>query len=260
MLTAITREINPDMGHCELTHLNRVSIDVDLARQQHEQYQAALSSLGCEVHSIPTEPGLADSIFIEDTALVLDEMAVLCRPGAVSRRPEVSAVKRALKPYRKLESIQAPGTMDGGDLLLIGKTIYAGLSTRTNQSGIEQLSSIVTGYGYKVKAMETSKCLHLKSAASKIATNTLLVSPGWIDVSGFKGHELVSVDEKEPGAANAVLIGTGLIYPSSFPRTAETLVRFGINVNPVNISEAQKAEGAVSCCSLIFEASPAGTL
>ena len=255
MLTAITREISPDMNHCELTHLERRVIDVDLARHQHEQYQAALSSLGCEVHSIPTEPGLADSVFIEDTALVLDELAVLCQPGAISRRPEIVAVKSALEPYRNLESILAPGTVDGGDLLLIGKTIYAGLTTRTNQGGIEQLGNIVGAYGYRVIPVENSKCLHLKSAASKIAANTLLVSPQWIDITAFKDHELVSVDEKEPGAANAVLAGTSLIYPSAFPQTAEKLARLGFNVNPVNISEAQKAEGAVTCCSLIFESS-----
>lgn len=255
MLTAITREINPALQECELTHLARVNIDLELARQQHRQYQSALSSLDCDIRTMATEPGLADSVFIEDTALVLNELAVLCRPGTASRRPEVRAVKRLLKQYRKLESIQAPGTLDGGDLLHIGKVIYAGLSTRSNESGIEQLRNILSAYGYRVETVATTRCLHLKSAATQIADGTLLVNPEWISLSAFKEYELVSVDKEEAAAANALLLGPGLIYPSSFPRTAEKLSIRGINVTPVDMSELQKAEGAVSCCSLIFEPS-----
>ncbi len=122
-LTAITREINPAMGSCELTFLPRVSIDIALAQQQHQHYQSVLSSLGCEVVVVPTEPGLSDSVFIEDTAIVLDELAVSLRPGAVSRLPEVAGVERVLKKNRTLKSIEPPGTLDGGDLLRIDKTI-----------------------------------------------------------------------------------------------------------------------------------------
>jgi dimethylargininase len=253
MLNAVTREINRDLSQCELTYLPRANIDIDLALQQHQQYRSALSLLGCETLTMPTEAGLADSVFIEDTALVLDELAILCRPGAASRRPEVPAVERFLKDYRKLESIRAPGTLDGGDLLQVGKVIYAGLSTRSNKSGIEQLRSIVGSHGYRVITMETAKCLHLKSAASLIAPNTLLVNPDWISASAFGNCDLVTVDKTEAHAANALLIGTRLIYPSSFPRTAEKLAGLGIKVTSVNVSELQKAEGAVSCCSLVFD-------
>ena len=252
MLTAMTREVNPAIGSCEMTFLPRVTIDTSVALQQHQQYRSALSSLGCEIVDVPTAPGLADSAFIEDTALVLDEMAVLCRPGAASRVPEVAGVEDVLQHYRNLASIQPPGTLDGGDLLRIGQIIYAGLSTRSNQSGIDQLRSIVADYGYSVKTVATTKCLHLKSAVSEVAPGSLLINPNWISRSAFADYEMTDVDQQEPHAANALLVGRSVIYPSSFPRTMEKLVTRGIDVTPVDVSELQKAEGAVTCCSLIF--------
>ena len=252
MLTAITRDVNASMGNCELTYLPRVTIDTDLASQQHLQYQSVLSSLGCNVVSVATAPGLADSVFVEDTALVLNEVAVLCSPGAVSRQAEVAGVKEVLQHYRTLVPIESPGTLDGGDILRVGKVIYVGLSTRSNQSGIEQLRRIVANYGYSVKAVEIVNCLHLKSAVTEIAPDTLLINSDWINRSDFEDFELIDVDKKEAHAANALLVGDNLIYPSSFPRTLEKLVRRGIKVTSVDVSELQRAEGAVTCCSLIF--------
>jgi len=253
VLTAITRDVNENMGNCELTYLPRVKINAGLALQQHQQYQSALSSLGCEIVTVPTKSGLADSVFIEDTAMVLDEVAVMCLPGAESRRAEVAGVGDVLQQYRTLASIQPPGTLDGGDLLRVGKVIYAGLSTRSNRSGIEQLRCIVADYGVSVETVETSKCLHLKSAVSAVAPNTLLINPNWINKSAFANYELIDVDEEEPHAANALRVGRSVIYPSSFPRTIENLAQRGINVTPVDLSELQKAEGAVTCCSLVFK-------
>lgn len=251
-LTAITRDVNAAMDSCELTFMSRDTIDTALAVQQHENYQSALSSLGCEIVTIPTEEGLADSVFVEDTALVLDEIAVLCRPGAASRRPEVAGVAGVLKRYRTLASIESPGTLDGGDLLCVGKTIYAGLSTRSNQSGVEQLRGIVADFGYSVKAVEVSGCLHLTSAVSQASPGVLLINADWVSKSAFEDCELIDVDEDEPHAANALLVGKSIIYPSSFPRTTEKLVARGIDVIPVDMSELQKAEGAATCCSLII--------
>lgn len=252
MLTAITRDVNASMGNCELTYLPRVSIDTGLASQQHQQYQSVLSSLGCKIVAVPTERDLADSVFVEDTALVLDEIAVLCLPGAVSRQAEVAGVKEVLQKYRTLVSIESPGTLDGGDLLRIGKVIHVGLSTRSNQSGIEQLRSIVANHGYFVNAVEIVKCLHLKSAVTEVAPDTLLINSDWINTSDFGDFELIDVDEKEAHAANALLVGGSVIYPSSFPRTLEKLAKRSIDVIPVDVSELQRAEGAVTCCSLIF--------
>jgi dimethylargininase len=252
-MTAVTREVNSGMGNCELTFLSRSNIDVSGARQQHQEYQAFLSELGCEVLALPSEPGLSDSVFIEDTALVLDEVAVLCRPGAASRRAEVGGVEKVLSRFRDLQSIQEPGTLDGGDLFVVGKDIFAGLSTRSNANGIKQLQHIVADYGYSVSTVETTQCLHLKSAVSEIAPGVLLINPGWVDKACFRNYELVEVDGGEEHAANALLIGTKLIYPSSFPRTAQKLIARGLDVTLVNVSELQKAEGAVTCCSLVFQ-------
>jgi len=252
VLTAITRDVNAGMGDCELTFLPRIGIDTNLASHQHHQYQSVLSSLGCNVVTVPTESELSDSVFIEDTALVLDEIAVMCRPGATSRRAEVAGVRDILQRHRTLASIEPPGTLDGGDLLHVGKHIYAGLSTRSNKSGIAQLRNIVAIYDYSVKTVETTKCLHLKSAVSEVAPGLLLINPDWVDRSAFRDFELIDVDVGEPHAANALRVGTSVIYPSSFPRTMEKLAQRGIDVMPVDVSELQKAEGAVTCCSLIL--------
>ncbi len=252
MLIAITREVNAGLGNCELTFSPRTSINVDLAMHQHQQYQLALSSLGCEIVTLLTMPALRDSVFIEDTALVLNEIAVLCRPGAESRRGEVAGVEGVLMEYRPIEAIQPPGTLDGGDLLVVGRSIYAGLSTRSNRSGIEQLRDITGGHGYSVEMVEMAECLHLKSAVSEVAPGVLLINPEWVAMTAFANHELIRVDNEEPHAANALLIGQNLIYPSSFPRTAEKLVSQGIDLTFVDVSELQKAEGAVTCCSLIL--------
>lgn len=252
MLIAMTRDVNADIGNCELTFLPRVRLNADLAMQQHRQYQLALSSLGCEIVTVPTETGLADSVFIEDTAIVLDEIAVLCLPGVESRRAEVAGVADILKQYRTLASIEHPGTLDGGDLLRIGNVVYAGLSTRSNRSGIEQFRGIIANYGLSVETIEMTKCLHLKSAVSEVAPDSLLINPDWISKSLFRNFELIDVDKEEPYAANALRVGTSVVYPSSCPLTMEKLAQRGFEVTPVDVSELQKAEGSVTCCSLIF--------
>jgi len=251
---AVTRELNTAIGSCELTFLPRAEIDFATALQQHEDYQATLSSLGCEIVVVPAPSGLADSVFIEDTALVLDEIAVMLRPGVASRQPEVAGVGDVLRQYKPLKTIESPGTVDGGDLLRVGNIIFAGLSTRTNQDGIRQLRDIVSEYGLTVETVETAKCLHLKSAVSEVAPGTLLINPDWISASAFSDFELIDVDKDEGHAANALRIGGDVVYPSSFPRTLDLLVSRGINVVPVDLAELQKAEGAVTCCSLVFSA------
>lgn len=252
MPTAITRDVSPAIGRCELTFLPRIVIDAKRAAQQHRQYQAALSSLGCDVVALPAPPDLADSVFIEDTAIVLDELAVLCLPGAVSRRAEVEGVRDVLRRYRELRSLELPGTLDGGDLLRVGKTVYAGQTTRSNAGGIEQLRTIVSDYGYKVETVETTGCLHLKSAVTEVAPGVLLINPEWIDGAVFSDFELIEIDPGEPLAANALRVNDSLIYPGSFPRTMERLEKRGLSIVAIDVSELQKAEGAVTCCSLIL--------
>jgi dimethylargininase len=252
MLIAITRQISPRFNQCELTHLDRQPIDLDLARTQHHQYEAALRELGCEVISLPPEPDLPDSVFVEDVALVFDEAAVITRPGADSRKPETASVARALSPYRALFTVEAPGTLDGGDVLRVGQTVTVGFSSRSNRSGVEQLRGFLAPYGYTVKGVEVTGCLHLKSAVTQVSKDTLLINPAWVDRSVFGAMRFIAVDGSEPSAANAVWIEDSVIYPSSFPATQQRLEEAGLHVKIVDATEVAKAEGAVTCCSLIF--------
>ena len=254
MLIAMTRAVSPRIAECELTHLAREPINPGRARKQHRRYEELLAELGCELHHLPPEHELPDSVFVEDTAVVLDELAVITRPGAESRRAETASVAEALKPYRKLSHIQAPGTLDGGDVLRIGKTLYVGLSNRSNLEGIEQLQRIVIAFGYSVNAVRLRDCLHLKSAVTQVAKDTLLINRQWVNSAVFGSMRLINVDESEPFAANAVRIGDTLIYAEAFPETLGRLKKQGIRIRTVDASELAKAEGGVTCCSLIFTA------
>ena len=253
---ALTRDVGPDMQACELSFVGRTEIDVALAQRQHARYQQALSELGCTVLSLPAEADLPDAVFVEDTALVLDELAVMTRPGADSRRAEVGSIAAALSRYRTLVNITGPGTLEGGDILRHGRQIYVGLSARSNPEGIRQLADFVAPHGYAVRALPISGCLHLKSAVTLVDDGTVLVQPEWIDAGEFPGYRIIQVDAREPHAANALRVGSGLIYPSCFPFTLDRLREAGIEVSTVDVSELQKAEGAVTCCSLLFEADP----
>jgi dimethylargininase len=252
MLIAITRGVSPAIGNCELTHLERMAIDVQLAQAQHQQYEECLAALGCEVHRLPVEPDLPDSVFVEDVAVVVDELALITRPGADSRKPETISIARALEPYRRLFYVEAPGAVDGGDVLRVGKTIFVGLSSRSNPSAIEQMRGILQPYGYSVKGVQVNGCLHLKSAVTQVAEDTLLINPDWVDARTFRESNLIEVDTLEPYASNALLISETVVCAASFPRTRQRLEAHGIPVKTVDVSELAKAEGAVTCCSLIF--------
>lgn len=254
MLIAITRDVSSGMQECELTYLPRVQIDVERARAQHHAYVKTLEALGCRVISLAAEPDLPDSVFVEDTALVLDQLAVITRPGAVSRRAETASIASALEPYRELRFIQAPGALDGGDVLRVGKTIYVGISTRSSRQGIEQLGQTVALFGYRVQAVPVDGCLHLKSAVTRVGPEELLINRKWVDPAYFHGLRLIDVDPSEPYGANALLIGEHALYSASWERTRDRLERAGLAVRTVDVSELEKAEGAVTCCSLIFEA------
>jgi dimethylargininase len=254
MLMALTREISPAFEFCELTHMSRVPIDLDRARAQHAAYEWALVEEGCTIRRLDAGPDMPDSVFIEDIALVLEEGAVICRPGAESRRVETEGVVEALVRHgRPLQQLKPPGRLDGGDVLVVGREVFVGSSTRTNRSAIDQLSGMLGAVGYTVRAVPVRGCLHLKSAATTVAPDTLLINRQRAPAEAFRGLSLIDVDPQEPDAANALTIGDVVIYPSSFPRTRERLERRGLRVRPVEIDELQKAEGAVTCCSLIFE-------
>lgn len=251
-LLAITRAVGPSLARCELTHVERQPIDVARAAAQHGAYEARLAELGCELLRLPAEPDLPDAVFVEDTAVVLDELAVVTRPGAASRRPETASVAAALQPFRRVVTLQPPATLDGGDVLVVGRTLFVGASGRTNGAGIEQLRAAVAPHGYAVVPVPIDGCLHLKSAATLVGEALLLVQPAWIPAGAFPGLERLAVDPGEPFAANALLVGGAVVHAEEFPRTRERLLRHGLRVATVPASELAKAEGGVTCCSLIF--------
>jgi len=241
------------MDRCELTHLQREPIDFALARRQHAAYEEALREAGCEVRQLPEQPDWPDSVFVEDTAIVLDEVAVSTRPGARSRRAEVASVADALAEFRKVSRMEAPATLDGGDVLRLGKHLYVGASSRSNRDGVAQLGDLLEPFGYRVDAVAIEGCLHLKSAVTQVAEGLLLVNPARVDPLAFDGWRGIAVDPAEADAANALRIGDGVILSASWPRTAARLRQAGIEVRTVTMSEMEKAEGAVTCCSVIVE-------
>jgi len=251
MTIAICREVSPALAQCELTHIERSPINVQEAQAQHAAYEKTLENLGLTVISLPAEPDLPDSVFVEDTALVLDEVAVMLCPGAVSRRPEVPSIARTLQEYRPLVFMKEPATVDGGDILRLGKTLYVGLSTRSDVAGIAALEALVRPYGYDVRAVRLSGCLHLKSAATLLTRDTVLANPAWVDPQVFEGTSFLAIHPDEPHAGNVLRLENSVIYPTAFPRTLERMTKLVSDIHCVDLSELAKAEGAVTCCSLI---------
>jgi dimethylargininase len=250
MLTAITRAVSPAISACELAFLDRTPIDYVRAAEQHRAYEECLRALGVRVISLPALPELPDSVFVEDPALVLDEVAVIARPGAASRRPEAEPLAVALAGFRPLARIEAPGTLEGGDVIRAGKDLYVGISQRTNAEGIAQLAAIVEPHGYSVTAVEVRGCLHLKSGACYLGRETMLANREWIDATTFAGYRILDV--AEDWAADVLAIGDVLLMPAGFPKTAERLEAEGFVVRTVDVSELQKAEAGVTCMSLVF--------
>lgn len=252
MLIAITREVSPSLAACELSFVDRAPIDVARADAQHRDYQRVLSTLGCEVQALPAQADYPDAVFVEDVAIVVDEIAVMTRPGAESRRGEGATVADALRKYRTLHAIEAPATLDGGDVLRIGRQVYVGQSARSNAAGIAQLHAILAEHRYTVTGVPIHGCLHLKSAVTALADDTVLLQPSWIDRAAFTDYRIVEVDPTEEHAANVLRVGAAVISPAGFPRTHARIRAVGIDVVTVDVSELQKAEGAVTCCSLVF--------
>ena len=253
-LIAVTRPVSPSLADCELTHVERVPLDVATAAAQHGDYEALLRSLGASIVRVAAAPAFPDAVFIEDTALVLGEVAVLTRPGALARRGEPDAVAAVLAAYRTIVRMEAPATLDGGDVVRVGRNLYVGRLGRTNDEGISQLRRLVQTYGYRVEPVDFSGCLHLKSAVTTVADGMLLMNPTWVAASAFPGCDAIQIDAREPAGANALWIADTLVYSSQFPRTREVLERRGLHVASLDYSELAKAEGAVTCCSLVFDA------
>ena len=246
-MIAITRDVARTIQNAELTHMAWQRIDYAMAAAQHRQYRRLLESLGCEVIELPADDRYPDCVFVEDTAVVLDDVAIITRPGAESRRGETRAIADALDPYRPLVHIEAPATLDGGDVLVTRDRIYVGLSSRTNEAAIGQLRFHTRR---EVVPVPVTGCLHLKTAVTQVADDTLLINREWVDEALFAGWKFIDVDPSEPFAANALRIGEVVVFPSEFVKTREKLRAF--DVRTVDAGELAKAEGGVTCCSLLL--------
>jgi len=257
---ALTRPPSRRLDECELTHLPRTPIDADLAAEQHRGYCIALGRLGCDVRALPSMPDLPDGVFVEDRAVVLDEVAIITRSAAVSRRDETPSVETAIRAHRPLVHITAPATLDGGDVLRLDRALFVGLSPRTNADAVSQLREQLSPHGYAVHAVPVSGSLHLKSGCSVIAPNLLVVNRDWVDTNVILATcphvQFVDVDPDEPRGGNHLLVGHALLSPESCPRTVERIRARGITVATVDVSELEKAEAGVTCSSLVFSPAP----
>jgi dimethylargininase len=252
MGVALVRGVPPTLASCELTFLSREPIDLDRAWGQHAAYARLLRRLGLAVIELPADPAFPDCCFVEDTAVVLDEVALLAMPGAVSRRGEIPAVAEALARHRRIERVELPATLEGGDVLRMGRSLFVGRSPRTNEAGVERLRAVAEPLGYRVVPVPVTGCLHLKSAVTALDEARVVVNADWIDPAPLRRLEAVPVAVEEPGAANVLRAGGKVVVHSGFPKTGERIARIGYDVRSLDVSEFLKAEAALTCKSLLF--------
>lgn len=243
-MIAITREVPSTVDQGLVTYRERQPIDLERARAQHRQYRDALRAAGCEVIVLPAEDEYPDSVFVEDTAIVLDDVAVITRPGADSRRGETRSIAAALTAFRPIVQIEAPATLDGGDVLVLDDLIFVGMSTRTNEAAVAQVRELT---GRSVVCVDLHGALHLKSAVTRVGPETILANREWVDLSPFAGWDVI--EAREP---NALLVNDTVIYPRGYPETEAALRERGIKVCLVDADELAKIDGGVTCCSLLI--------
>lgn len=253
-MLAFTHLPSPRLEQCQLTYVARAPIDYHLAVHQHEHYCQALRQCGADVRVLDVNRDFPDCVFVEDTAIVLDEVAVLTSMGVESRRAELVGIEPELRKHREVRRIEAPATIEGGDVLCVGRTLLVGLSSRTNRAGVDALEMIVRGYGYKVTPISVRECLHLKTACTALPDQRLLVNPAWLDMRAIQEFQSVPVPEEEPWAANVALVGTTVCVAANHLRTADMIRAFGFDVQTIDLSEFAKAEGGVTCLSILCRA------
>lgn len=257
MPLAFTRAVSPRIVECALTHLDRQPIDPERAAVQHAAYEQALRDAGYEIVRLPYLAEDPDAVFVEDTAILLGEHAIITRPGAPSRRDEVDSTAAGLESHFTIHRLSG-GYLDGGDVLKIGKRLYVGQSNRTDAEGTAALGAVVRPLGYDVIPVELGRCLHLKTAVTFAGPDedgrpTLLANPDWVDVSKFGDMTVITVAVGEPFAANVVRAGDRLIMAAGSAGTAAKLGESGFTVVEVDVSELQKAEAGGTCMSLISD-------
>jgi dimethylargininase len=251
---AVTHVPPESLEQGERSFVGRDPIDMERARAQHVAYCDLLYTLGCEVVILNANHAYPDAVFVEDTAVVLDEIAILASPGAESRRGEVVGIEAELVNHRVIARIELPGTLDGGDVVLAGRVILVGKSARTNEEGATQLARLVAPHGYVVRRVGLHDCLHLKSACCALPDGRLLVNPKWVELKDLRGFDIVEVHADEPFAADVLTIGRTVVSAAAHPQTAALIGALGFDSRTVDLSEFAKAEGGVTCLSLILQA------
>lgn len=245
------RDVSPRLAAAELTHLDRVPVDVGRARAQHRAYRRTLTDLGLEVLEAPPAPEHPDGVFVEDALVVVDDLGILTRPGASSRRREVASIAPLLADLGlRPAAIEAPGTLDGGDVLQVGPTLFVGRSSRTDDDGIRQLQELVALLGRQVVPVDVTGALHLKTAATALPDGTILAVPSWLDTGPFADREVVEVPEQS--GADVMQVGEFVVLAASAPRTAELIDRRGWDVVTVAISEFERVEAGPTCLSVLL--------
>ncbi len=252
-MIALLRAVADALGNCELSFVERSAIDIAAARAQHAAYAQALAELGCRLEWLAPLPAHADGVFVEDTAVVVPEVAVITRPGAASRRGEIDSTAATLATHRPVRRITEPATIEGGDVLRIGRRLYVGASARSNAAGVAQLAAALAPFGYAVQAAPLHDCLHLKSAATFIGPQTLLVNPQWTDPAVFGCEHIITVAPEEPFGANTLTLAGTTLVSADYPRTRERLEAAGIRTRTLQVGELHKAEAALTCLSILVE-------
>jgi dimethylargininase len=252
VVLALTHVVSSNIDQCELSFLQRTRIDFDRAARQHEEYCTLLRNCGLRVIELAVNCAYPDATFIEDTAVVVDEIAVMASMGVESRRGEVAGVESVLTAYREIDRIQSPAALEGGDVLRIGNKVFVGITPRTNVAGVNALKAILEPFGYRVVPVTVRNCLHLKSACTVIDNDTVLVNPHWVDLTNFRDFRAISVSDDEPWAANSLRVDNILCMHEGFTKTIEILQGQGFSVKTVDISELLKAEAGMTCSSIIF--------
>ncbi len=251
-MIAITHIPSPGMQRFQNTFVSRQTIDIDLANTQHAAYRGLLQECGAQVRTFSTNCEFPDCVFVEDTAVVLDEVAILGAMGTESRRPEPEGIKDFLAKYREITTVELPATLEGGDVLQIGRTLLVGISSRTNEAGSAALHQIARRFGYEVVPVRVSGCLHLKTACTALPDGRLLINPTWIDLSDLEDFDKLFVCDEEPWSANVLPVGSTVCLSAAHPLCAAKLDALGYEVKAVDITEFEKAEGGVTCLSLIL--------
>jgi dimethylargininase len=251
-MLALTHRPCELLAHCQRTFVDAAAIDTALAADQHAAYCQTLEACGVDIRILEVNRDEPDCVFLEDTAVVLDEVAIICSMGTAARREESTRIEPVLAEYLPIERIELPATLEGGDVLRIGRTLLVGQSPRTNAAGIEALARIAGRLGYRIRSVSVRGCLHLKTACTALPDGRLLVNPAWIDLAALRSYDVVHVPADEPWAANTLPIGRRVILPAEHPQTAELIARLGFEPCPVAISELAKAEGGVTCLSILI--------